>query len=93
MGTPSRHGQRAAGPQRTDAKEDDAEPSAAVVLRDLELVGQALAEIDRRDPPVSPEDVLPGLPGDRERTVPDALQRARLPARRPRVVEEVRYGS
>ena len=93
------HRQRTASPQRADAKEDDAEPAAAVVLLDLELVRNALAEIDRRDRPVRPEDVLPGLAerpaalGDRERTVPDALQRARLPARRPRIVEEIRYGS
>src|SRR6266576_3002336 len=91
--------QRPTSPQRADAKEHDAEPAAAVVLLDLELVGNALAEIDRRDRPVRPEDVLPGLAerpaalGDRERTVPNALQRARLPARRPRIVEEIRYGS
>jgi hypothetical protein len=43
--------------------------------------------------------VLPGLTerppalGKREGTVADAAQRARLPARSPRVVEEIRSGS
>jgi len=91
--------QRAAGSQRTDPKEDDGEPAAAVVLLDLELVRNALTEVDGRDRPVRPEDVLPGLAerpaalGNGERTVPNALQRARLPARRPRIVEEIRYSS
>src|SRR6185369_13935662 len=91
--------QRAAGSQRTHAKEDDAEPAAAVVLLDLELVRNALAEVDGRDRPVRPEDVLPGLAerpaalGYGERAVPNALQRTRLPARRPRIVEEIRCSS
>ena len=33
------------------------------------------------------------LVGQRERTVPDAAQRARLPARSPRIVEEIRARS
>src|SRR5579884_3579748 len=90
------HGKRTAGPERTHAEEHEPEPRGPVVLLDLELVGHALPELDPGDGPVRPEAVLPGLAerpaarGKGERTVADAAQRARLPARRPRVVEEVR---
>src|SRR3954447_13262716 len=90
------HRQRATGSQPTHAEELDPQPGAPVVLLDLELVRNALAEVDGRDLPVRPERVLPGLAerpaalGDRERPVPDAPQRACLPARSPRVVEEIR---
>ena len=53
----------------------------------------AAANLYERYGPMRPEDVLPRLPerppavGQREGTVADAAQRARLPARRPRVVE------
>jgi hypothetical protein len=53
-------------------------------------------ELGLRHRPVRPERVLPRLAerpaavGQRERTVLDAAQRARLPARSPRIVEEIR---
>jgi hypothetical protein len=93
----ARHRECAAGTQRADAEEHDREPCAAVTLLDLELVRDAPAELRGRHRPVRPERVLPGLAerpaafGQRVRTVPDAPQRACLPARCPRVVEEVRY--
>ena len=92
------HGQRPARPQRAHAEEDDREPRAAVALLDLELVGDALTQLGGRHGPVRPEGVLPRLAerpaalGQRKRTVADAAQRACLPARRPRVVEEVQRG-
>ena len=95
----ARHRQRAARTQRAHAEELDAEPGAAVVLLDLELVGDTHARSASRHRPVRPEGVLPRLAerpaarGERKRTMSDAAQRTRLPARRPRVVEEIRRGS